>query len=78
MGDNILKLTTAIDLKGMEKGFDAIKKGTMSTAKAVNKILNTISGTIKKLVSIYLLKNVFDKLKNYLDSSMRKNREFAA
>lgn len=78
MGDNILKLTTAIDLKGMEKGFDAIKKGTVSTAKAVNKILNTISGTIKKLVSIYLLKNVFDKLKNYLDSSIRKNREFAA
>lgn len=78
MGDNILKLTTAIDLKGMEKGFNAIKKGTMSTAKAVNKILDTISGTIKKLVSVYFLKNVFDKLKEYLDSSIRKNSEFAA
>ncbi len=78
MDDNILKLTTAIDLKGMEKGFEAIKKGTMSTAKAVNKVLNTISGTIKKLFSVYFLKKVFDKLKEYIDSSMKKNREFAA
>ncbi len=61
MGENILTLTTAIDTKGMEKGFEAIKKGTMNTAKAVAKTLNTISDTIKKLASIYVLKNVFDK-----------------
>ena len=77
MGENILTLTTAIDTKGMEKGFEAIKKGTMNTAKAVAKTLNTISDTIKKLASIYVLKNVFDKLKNYLDTTIRKNREFA-
>ena len=78
MGDNVLTLVTAIDTKGMEKGFEAIKKGTVSTAKAVTKTLNTISDTIKKLASIYVLKNVFDKLKNYLDTTIRKNREFAA
>lgn len=78
MGDNVLTLVTAIDTKGMEKGFEAIKKGTVNTAKAVTKTLNTISDTIKKLASIYVLKNVFDKLKNYLDTTIRKNREFAA
>lgn len=78
MGENILTLTTALDTKGMEKGFEAIKNGTMRTAKYVKQTLDTISGTIKKLASLYVLKTVFDKLKNYLDTTIRKNREFAA
>lgn len=78
MGDNVLKLTTELSTKGVEKGFEAIKKGTLSTAKAVNKALDGIKSAVKKVISLAALKKIFDQFKQYLDSSLRKNREYAA
>ncbi len=77
MGDNVLKLTTELSTKGVEKGFEAIKKGTLSTAKAVNKALDGIKSIVKKVISLGALKKIFDQFKQYLDSSLRKNREYA-
>lgn len=78
MGDNVLKLTTELSTKGVEKGFEAIKKGTLSTAKAVNKALDGIKSVVKKVISLAALKKIFDQFKQYLDSSLKKNKEYVA
>lgn len=78
MGDNVLKLTTELSTKGVEKGFEAIKKGTLSTAKAVNKAIDGITSVFKKVLSLAAIKKVFDQFKQYLDSSLKKNQEYAA
>lgn len=78
MGDNVLKLTTELSTKGVEKGFKAIKKGTLSTAKAVNKAIDGITSVFKKVLSLAAIKKVFDQFKQYLDSSLKKNQEYAA
>ena len=74
MGDNVLKLTTELSTKGVEKGFEAIKKGTLSTAKAVNKAIDGITSVFKKVLSLAAIKKVFDQFKQYLDSSLKKIR----
>lgn len=78
MGDNVLKLTTELSTKGVEKGFAAIKKGTLSTAKAVNKALDGIKSAVKKVISLAALKKIFDQFRQYLDSSLKKNKEYVA
>lgn len=78
MGDNVLKLTTELSTKGVEKGFEAIRKGTVSTAQAVNKAIDGIKSAVKKVISLVALKKIFDQFKQYLDSSLKKNREYAS
>lgn len=76
--DNVLTLTTQLSTDGIEKGFDAIKKGTLATAKAVNKTMEYIKNAVKNVISALAVKAVFEKFKQYLDTGMRKNKEFVA
>lgn len=77
-GFDAIKNGTTGTAKAVNKTLDTVKKGSMQAAKTANQAIKTVEGAFKKIISIISLKKVFDKFRQYLETNLRKNQEYAA